>query len=55
MKTILYWPDGTWCEPCDLRYLGHKSDDFTLMDIPDNYDDEQIGKVVVSELRSQMR
>ena len=40
MTRIAIWADGTYCEEEDLEeYLSMMSDDFTMLEVPDNVDD----------------
>ena len=46
MKPILYWPDGTWCYRHEREQMSHMSDDFTLIHLPEETEEELIQKYV---------
>lgn len=45
---IVYWPDGCWCDQDEIHQMTHKSDDFAVLEIPDDvhYEDHQIDSMV---------
>lgn len=46
MRTIYYWPDGTWCDKCDLPYMNHLSDDFGMVEVSWDADENEIDRIV---------
>lgn len=53
MRKIYYWPDGHWCDVCDLPYHGHKSDDFGTFDVSYEMEDNVIDDAVQYKLRAE--
>ena len=45
MRTIFVWPDATWCDRTDLPYMNHLSDDFAMVDVPWDIDDDEVDKI----------
>lgn len=47
---VFIWPDGTWCEDDNIaEYETWKSDDYSVMDIPDDVED--IDKYITETLK----
>ena len=36
---IYLWPDGEWCDEEDVGQYTWKSDDYELLDVPDDVED----------------
>jgi hypothetical protein len=53
MRKIYYWPDGHWCDKCDLPYTDHKSDDFSSFEVSYELMDEAIDNMVQGALRAE--
>lgn len=46
MRKIYYWPDGYWCDKCDLPYADHKSDDFGMFEVSYEVEEDHIDNIV---------
>lgn len=47
VRVIYFWPDGTWCDYQDLMgCLRWKSDDFTVLHLPEDTSDSLVDSVV---------
>lgn len=47
---VHYWPEGTWCLAEDLDDYGYMSDDFTILELPDNTSSSEIEDIVHQRL-----
>jgi len=45
---VCYWPDGVWCEQSEVYGMGHRSDDYGVLELPDEnaYEDWQVDMMV---------
>jgi hypothetical protein len=41
VEKICVWPDYTWCYEEDLEEYSHLSDDFMLLEIPEELEDDE--------------
>ena len=37
--TFAVWPDGTFCEWAELEQMTHRSDDYEIVEVPDDEND----------------
>lgn len=44
---IYAWPDKEWCHDWELVDYSHKSDDYQILKIPENFEEEDIELVIV--------
>ncbi len=51
MKSICYWPDGTWCNFNELDDYCWKSDDYSRIEISYEIDDDEIDRIVDDLIR----
>ena len=45
---ICAWPDGTWCLKEDIEEYTHMSDDYFIVSVPEECDDEEIEEIVTN-------
>jgi hypothetical protein len=53
MRKIYYWPDGYWCDKCELPYVEHKSDDFATFEVGYELEDHTVDEIVQGTLRAE--
>lgn len=41
-QAIYIWPDGAWCYEDELEEMSHKSDDYSIQEIPADFSDTDI-------------
>jgi len=46
MRSIYYWPEGTWCDLVDYPLYTHMSDDVTQMMVSHDYSDDEVDRLV---------
>ena len=46
MRTIYFWPDGTWCDQGELGQYLHKSDDYGTLDVSYDLEDSSVDFIV---------
>ncbi len=48
MRKIYYWCDACWVDSLDALdiMLYHRSDDYAIIEVPDEMDDEEIDQLV---------
>jgi hypothetical protein len=39
---VYYWCDGCWCYYNEIGQMAHKSDDYTTLEVPDEFCDLEI-------------
>lgn len=43
---IYVWPDKEWCYDWELADYSHKSDDYQILKIPENFDPDDVDLVI---------
>lgn len=46
MRKICYWCEGTWCDISELGYMTHMSDDYTIIEVSFDLDDNQVDRLI---------
>ena len=45
-ETIYVWPNGTWCSQDEAESYSHMSDDYEVVDVPQEWGYEEIDNYV---------
>lgn len=53
MRKIYCWADGTWCDEEDLEGMTHMSDDFLVIEIGWDVDEEAIDGIVYNAVNGR--
>jgi hypothetical protein len=50
MMRIYYWPDGCWVFDHELHSMHYKSDDYGVLELPEDVDEHTIDCIVFDEV-----